>query len=243
MPVLRSLALAALTWFAAPAFVAAQVFLVAPGSRTTGRWTFDVGAQLAQPIGEFANQIDRAWGIGGTVRYHFSHIPVLGLRGDAAVLNYGNERKRVPLSATINRVFVDMNTANNIGVFSAGPELMVASGPIRPYAFATGGFSYFFTETSVGDDNSGGDFASSTNYHDAGWATGLGGGVRVPLAVRSVDMAIDAGARLTRNGTRTYLRRGDIVDQPDGSLLVTPRRTPADFWQYHVALSFSPRFR
>jgi hypothetical protein len=197
---------------------------------------------MAQPIGAFRTQVDRAWGVGGSVRHHFAWLSPLGLRADVAWLNYGNENKRVPLSPTLNRVVVDMHTMNNIALVSAGPELMVPRGPIRPYAYAFGGYSYFYTESSAGDDN-GGNFASSTNFDDGGWATGWGGGVRVPMEFRTVEAAFDAGARRTTNGTRTYLRRGDILDLPDGSLQFNQRTTRADFWQYHVGVSFSPRHR
>ncbi|HJQ19790.1 MAG TPA: hypothetical protein VJ867_05525 [Gemmatimonadaceae bacterium] len=229
----------------------ASLLALAAASRATaqssgdmaGRWSFDIGAQFAAPVGEFATQIDRAWGVGGTARYHLRHLAALGMRIDGAALNYGNERKRVPFSSTINRVLVDMNTSNNIALLTAGPELMAPSGPLRPYAFGLAGVSYFFTESSVGDDNNGGSIARSTNYHDAGIATVAGGGVQFPLAIRTARLAIDVGARYVHNGTRNYLRRGDIVDQPDGSLLLTPRRSPADFWQYQLALSITPRTR
>jgi len=198
---------------------------------------------MAQPIGAFSSQIDRAWGAGASVHYRLPRLPLLGARADAAWLNYGNEHQRVPLSPTINRVDVDMNTANDIALITVGPELAVPRGPVRPYAFAFAGYSYFYTQSSVGGDNEGGAFASSTNYHDGGMASGWGGGLRVPLGVRSVNVAIDAGARITRNGTRSYLRRGDIIDLPDGSLLLNPRTTTADFWQYQIAVSFAPRAR
>ncbi|HEU4995743.1 MAG TPA: hypothetical protein VFT29_13040 [Gemmatimonadaceae bacterium] len=208
-----------------------------------GTWTFDLGGQLAQPIGEFRSQIDRAWGVGGSVRYHMRELRLLGLRGDASWLNYGNETKNVPLSPTVNRVFVDMRTTNNIALATIGPELLISSGPVRPYAYAFAGYSYFYTESSAGDDNGGEAFASTTNFDDGGWATGWGGGVRIPVVVRSVEAAFDVGARLTRNGTRSYLRSGDIIDLPDRTLAINPRRTSADFWQYHLGVSFSPRRR
>jgi hypothetical protein len=223
---------------------AAQTFPLAPSSRgRAGEWIFDFGGQMAQPIGAFGSQVDRAWGVGGSVRHHFRGLQLLGLRADVAWLNYGNENKRVPLSPTVNRVLVDMHTMNNIALFTAGPEIMLTRGPIRPYAYAFAGFSYFYTETSAGDDGDGGSFARSTNFDDGGWAKGFGGGLRIPVALRAVEAALDAGARLTRNGERAYLRRGDILDQPDGTLQFTPRSTTADFWQYHVGLSFSPRRR
>ena len=222
---------------------AAQGFFLRPLSSRAGPWTFDVGAQMARPVGDFGTNVDRAWGIGGSIRHHFRGTFPLGVRADAGWLNYGNERKTVPLSPALSRVNIDMHTSNNIALGSIGPELMLMRGPVRPYAFALVGFSYFYTESSAGDDNNGGSFATTTNFDDGGWSTGYGGGVRFPLVIRSVETAFDVGAKLTRNGTRSYLRRGDIIDQPDGSLRFNTRRTAADFWQYHLGLSFSPRLK
>jgi len=219
----------------------AQIFQVQSGAqRSVGPWMFDVGGQMAQPIGDLRTQIGRAWGIGGSVRHHFRSVPALGIRGDLAWLNYGNERKRVPLSPSINRVLVDMNTMNNIAAVTVGPELILPRGPIRPYVYGFAGYSYFYTESSANDDNGGGTFASTTNFGDGGFASGVGGGVRIPIAFRTVEAAVDGGARLTRNGTRSYLRHGDIIDQPDGTLLFTQRTTRADFWQFHLGVSLAP---
>lgn len=222
--------------------VPAQIFRHHEGSdRHGGLWFIDVAGQFGQPQGAFRDNVKQAWGVGASARYHFPGFRALGVRADGVFLNYGNERKRVPLSATLNRVIVDMHTANNIGLFTLGPELMVMRGPIRPYVFAFGGYSQFFTESSANDHDSNHSFASSVNFSDGGWAAGWGGGVRIPLSSRRVSTAIDAGARLTHNGTRSYLRRGDVIDQPDGSLVFNERRTPADLWQYHLGVSFMPR--
>jgi hypothetical protein len=227
-----------------PNAAAAQVFALNPiGRSTAGSWSFDVGGQMAQPIGAFRTQVDRAWGFGGSVRHHFRWFEPLGIRGDVAWLNYGSETKRVPLSPTLNRVLVDMQTMNNFAVFTGGPELTLPNAPIQPYVYAFAGYSYFYTESSARDDGGGNQIANTTNFDDGGWATGYGGGLRLPLRFRSVEAAVDAGARLTRNGTRTYLRRGDIIDLPDGSLQLNRRTTAVDFWQYHLGMSFSPRHR
>jgi len=222
----------------------AQVFLSQPTHGAgRGTWSVDVGGQVAQPTGGFRSNVDVAWGVGAAVRHHFRWFQQLGLRADFAFLNYGNETKRVPLSPSVNRVVVDMTTSNNIAVLSGGPELKLASGPIQPYVYGFAGYSYFYTQSSVGSDNDGNVFATSTNFGDGGLATGWGGGLSVPLRVRSANIAIDAGARRTINGTRSYLRRGDIQDQPDGSMQFSARTTDADFWQFHLGASFSFRNR
>ena len=219
-----------------------QIFQSAPEERhTEHRLLFDLAPQYLRPVGEFRRNVDDAWGGGVSVRYSHDKLGPLGVRLDGAMLIYGHERKRVPLSPEVNRVLVDVNTSNNIGLFTAGPELIARRGAIRPYVFAYGGISYLLTESSVGDDDDGdGGFASTTHLYDGGWATGWGGGLRVPIRLRHEDIGIDVGARMTRNGTRNYLRRGDIIDLPDGSLQLNERRTSVDFIQYQIAVSFGP---
>jgi len=220
-----------------------QIFDFSPSYGRPGSWSIDVGGQFARPVGDFRSQVDGAWGAGVSVRHHRHGTFPLGARADFAYLNYGNERKRVPLSPTLNRVLVDMNTSNNIALLSIGPELAVQRGPVRPYAYGFVGFSSFFTQSSAGDDNGGSDFASTTNFSDNGLMSGWGAGLRLPLRFRTVDASVDAGARLTHNGVRNYLKRGDIIDQADGSLAFNARRTAVDFWQYHLGMTFSPRRR
>jgi hypothetical protein len=205
-------------------------------------WSFDVSGQVARPLGEFRNNVPLAWGGGATARYTLPRTP-LSLRADMSFLNYGIESKRVPLSTTVNRVRVDMNTTNNIALFLAGPELLFEFGPLRPYAHAFAGYAHFYTESSASGHSDDYDFATSTNFRDGGLTTGYGAGIRFPLLSRRHRAAIDMGGRMTSAGTRTYLTRGDIHDEPDGSLTFTPRTSETDFWQAHIGVTFYSRRR
>lgn len=231
---------AALLCLSAVADLDAQIFLSAEPTRSRGGWSFDIGGQMARPVGEFRTNVDHAWGANVAARYRFGWFPVLAIRGDAGFLNYGNERKRVPLSSTLNRVMVEQNTTNNIALLTVGPELAVRTGLLRPYVYGFGGWSHFYTESSANDDDAGYQIASSVNFSDGGGAAGWGTGLRIPFRTRNADVAFDAGARFTRNWTRSYLRPGDIQDMADGSLVFTERRTQADFWQYHLGVSLTP---
>lgn len=215
-----------------------QSSLREPESRGKMRWNVDVAAQYAQPVGEFRTNVREAWGATIAARHRFAWFDALGLRADFGFLNYGNERQRVPLSPTVNRVVVDMTTSNNVALASAGPFLAVPRGPLRPYVFGFAGYSYFYTQSSVGDDNESSSFASTTHLGDGGLAYGWGGGISVPIHFRKLSIALDIGGRHTTNGVRTYLRRGDILDLPDGSLQLTRRTTDANFRQFHVGASF-----
>lgn len=240
---IRRVAAIAFLSVAAARTAAGQIFVLPQEApERPGNWSFTIGGQMADPVGEFRANVGEAWGGGGTLRYLFRSIAPLGIRADLSFLNYGNETKRVPLSSTVNRVSIDMHTTNNIALITGGPELVLFRGPVSPYIYAFAGYSYFYTETNARDDEWENSFASSTNFDDGGLATGWGGGLRIPLRLRSVNASIDAGARHTKNGIREYLRRGDIIDVP-GGFVTTPRTSMADFRQYHLGVSFSWRRR
>jgi hypothetical protein len=194
---MRTAIAAAFLCLTAAPIATAQIFHSSSGRATRGGWSFDLGGQMARPVGDFRVNVDRAWGAGLAGRYSFRWLPALALRGDVGFLNYGSERKRVPLSSTLNRVIVEQNTMNNIALITAGPEISIPAGPLRPYLYGFGGWSHFYTESSANDTDGSHSFASSVNFSDGGGAAGWGGGLRIPFQGRRTEVSIDAGARAT----------------------------------------------
>ena len=187
-----------------------------------------VGGRLsiAQPVGEFKNYVNNGFGGGRHLLLRVDPRGFLALRLDGGYLVYGHERKRVSLPGA-GRVQLDVTTSNNIVTYSVGPQLMVPTGPVRPYVNAFAGGAYLFTESSIGDADYDGDFASTRNFGDNVPSYGYGGGVFIPLAVRNTLVGIDLGARFMRNGFTRYLREGGVTDLPDGgvemAVTVAPR--------------------
>jgi hypothetical protein len=211
-------------------------------SHITQRFSFAVVGKWMEPVGELAHNVPYGVGGGLSVGYHFPGFTALGLRTEFSHHWYGWESKRVQLSPTANRVFVDMSTTNNIFVWTIGPELALRRGPVQPYALWHLGYSNFYTSTSVEDENSGSTFASTRHMSDGGWATEYGGGLRFSIKSPKPGKArvsLDVGGRMTINGTRRYLRSGDIVDNPDGSLTFNERRTRANFFQFSLGIAAS----
>ncbi|HEX8904538.1 MAG TPA: hypothetical protein VF771_06835 [Longimicrobiaceae bacterium] len=197
---------------------------------------------LAQPQGEFSSYIDKGWG--GGIHYLLRLDPAgwLGLRADASLVNYGHERQRVILSPTIGgRVSVDLTTDNNIAFVGAGPQIGLPTGAFRPYVNGFVGVSYIFTESSVGGTYSGETFASTNNFDDASFAYGGGGGLYIPVSRRHNPVSIDLGVTYRHNGTAEYLRHGDIVDNPDGSITLYPVRSETNLLNFHVGVSVGVR--
>ena len=232
-------ALGALAIPALAGLASAQAPTVRRADASLPRGYGDIAFTVSQPLGEFNDYIDEGFGVTGGFVWNLDRDRVFGIRIEGGFLQYDSETKRACLSSTIGcRIRVDVNTNNNIVFGGIGPQLTVPAGPIRPYLNATAGFAYFFTESSVeGIDDTQGDFLNTTNQDDAVFAMTAGGGILIPLSMRRTPILLDLGARFHRNGEVTYLRKGSIVDNPDGSITVNPIRSEANFISYRLGVS------
>jgi len=190
------------------------------------RVSIPIYLQGGLPQGEFAENVDFAWGLGGGVLFEL--VPELALRGELGFLIYGNETRRVPLGGgALGLINVDVTTTNSI--FNGGVGLQLgAPGPrMKPYVGGMIGFSSFTTSSRVAGSNSNDEaFASSTNSSDGVFAKTALVGVYVPVGDRTL---LDLGVRHTWNGDRVrYLTRGDITEDANGNVVLTPRETRAD---------------
>lgn len=194
--------------------------------------------QVAEPVGEFREHVDTGFGVGGHFLYALDRAGGVGIRVDGGMVNYGNEHRKVPLSSTIGgRITADLTTSNNILLLGAGPQLMLPTGRLRPYAFGTAGIAYFVTESSLRGDRGGDVFATTNNFDDLSFAFGGGAGIYIPLRRGSTPISVDLGARFQRNGRATYLREGSIRDNPDGTISFTPIESETDLLTFQVGLS------
>jgi hypothetical protein len=217
----------------------AQGQLLSTSHSGISRISLGARAIYAQPVGEFHDYVSQAWGGEGLFSLNLDRAGVASLRVSAGFLNYGNETKRVPLSPTLgNRIMVDLTTSNNILLLGAGPQLAVPSGPVRPYVNGSIGMSYFFTESSVeGANNNAEPFAQTTNHHDAVFAYGGGAGFLFPFSVRAQVVSLDIGAQYVNNGRATYLRKGGIIDNNDGTITLQKNESAANFVTYHIGVA------
>lgn len=199
-----------------------------------------IGGSLtfAQARGEFSRYVDTGWG--GDVHYihALDQDGVVGIRFDAGMLNYGHERQRVRFSETVGgRILLDLTTTNNIAFVGVGPQLGVPTGGFRPYAHGFVGASYIWTNSSLEGTASDEPFASTTNFDDVTFAWGGGAGVYVPIRGGVSPVSLDFGVSYRNAGRAEYLREGDIVDNPDGSITIFPTRSDTDLLAFHVGFT------
>lgn len=204
------------------------------------RFTLVGDLLVAQPKGEFATQLDTE-GFGANIGglFRLDREGLFSIRGDLGGMQYGSETLHVPYLPITGRVSLDVETTNNAFWGSIGPQITVPAGPVQPYINGAIGFMDLITTTSVRGSDSEYEYASSNNSDDVTSAWIFGGGVYVPFGNRSA-WKLHAGARYFYGGEAEYLREGDIQDNPDGSVTLSPRFSKTDqvTWQVGAAYTF-----
>jgi hypothetical protein len=192
---------------------------------------------IAAPVGPFKEVVGGGVGFGMHGGLPLGTSSILSIRGDLGFVNYGNET--IPICVTQPcRVTGDLTTSNNILFMGIGPELAFGDAGLRGYLHGGVGFAYFATTSSVrGSGNQGEPFASSTNYDDLTLAFLGGGGLLYQVGGTPENpVFVDLGARYHHNGEAEYLRKGDIQDRPDGSVVVRPRRSETNLWAFRIGI-------
>ena len=224
-----------------------SAFIVASGSQLGAQVPFysgslpsrfSVGGDLviSQPKGEFANNAPNGVGFDVTGMFRVDPRGFFNIRADLGGVQYGRETQRVNFPNT-GRVSLDVETSNRIGFGAIGAQVQIPDGWFRPYANAALAATYFWTESSLSGIDAGDDSFSTTNYDDWSRAWVFGGGLMIPFG-KSMG-ALNLGARYHYGGQATYLREGDITDNPDGTITLNPRRSKTDMvvWQLGVSLT------
>ncbi len=205
------------------------------GSQQTKRSLVGINGVLARPVGEFQDFVD--WG-GGIDLYGVINFPgPVGIRIDGSFLSYGHESFQQPLSNTIQRVTVDVDTDNLIASLGVGPQLTLGQGALSPYVYGTVGFSYFATVSSVSGTADPDAFASSTNYDDVTAALTAGGGLLLRISRGEHPVSLDLSVQKTYNGETTYLREGSILESPDGSISFIPIRSETNLVTFRIGVA------
>jgi hypothetical protein len=187
------------------------------------------------PVGRFGDAVSGVGGVNADLIFNLDRRGALALRIDGSYLQYGNERRVLPLAGSGGLLAPDINTTFYIASLRAGPQIVLGRGRVRPYAFGTAGIAYFATETSLDG------CCGTTNYDDNVLSLAAGGGLRVELSRGRHPAALDLGASFVRNSRVNYLREGDISANPDGSFSLNPVRSEANFVTLQLGLSFGLR--
>jgi len=197
--------------------------------------SFGIGFIAADAVGDLGTIVDQGYGLELGAGWPMAANGHLRLRGDMGFIVYGLERIRYCDYGC--RLASDLTTANSIVYAGIGPEVVVVHGPVQPYLRASAGLSYFVTSSSLDDHDGYGPYLQTTNYSDVVLRWTYGGGVRLRVGGHHRPVHLDFGVERQDHGLTNYLTRGDIVDNPDGSVTIYPNRTDADLMTFRFGIS------
>jgi hypothetical protein len=211
--------------------VGAQVY-----GPTTIPSRFSIGGDFAisQPKGEFATAgVPTGYGFDVTGLLNIDPKGWFALRADGGAVQYGHEGGFIGYYAGIP---LDLSTNNKIGFGALGLQLQFPDGPLRPYASASYGLVRFYTQSCVSAEDNSIQEQCNTNHSDWAGATIIGGGFLIPLGT---SFRLNLGARYHYGNPATYLKKGDIVDNPDGSVTLNVRSGKTDLVLWQIGVSYA----
>lgn len=206
-----------------------------------------INLTLALPQGEFGEQVDNlGYGLSGEIMFFSPKLRApFGFGLNVGYYVYGSESRREPMY-NIPEVFLQVDRTNNLVNFHVVFEIGLPTGRIRPYVQGLFGGQYLFTSTSVKNESSYEEFASSTNYDDWAWSYGAGGGISIFLAGDPVTeigaIYLDLKGRYLFGSKAEYLKEGsvEVIGQ---QVTYHPSKSKIDMLTLHagvrVALNFN----
>jgi len=210
---------------------------ILPSSKSgPSRFTVGGNGVMSQPKGEFASNVGRGYGFDLNGLFKIDYRGFLNLRADVGGVQYGRERKDASFFGITGRVTLDLETTNSIAWGAIGPQIMIPDGPFRPYANAAIAYTVFSTTSTLTDPSSGFQYASQDNANDGSHAWIFGSGILIPFGESG---GFNLGARYYYGGRATYLNKGDITDNPDGSITLNPRNSKTDLVLWQLGFSFA----
>ena len=202
------------------------------------------------PVGAFHSHEDGGLGLGFHGAYAVDRAKHVALRLEAGYLMYGYVSRDIDLPAyDESGGFTGYENvsyaAREHEMFNLdfGPEITTLSGTVRPYGFATAGFSYFVSKVNVRPPQYVGDDPIDHTVFSAGnfaWSTGIG------LRIGSHDArsgVFDIGIRFRRNERARYANDRALSTQSDGSITVSPFYGSANLITIYAGLWVGPKLR
>jgi hypothetical protein len=207
----------------------------------TGRFLGAAYLQVSEPKGDFGQNTGNGFGINASGLWRLDPSGIANVRVDAGFLVYGSNTRRIDFANTGGLVKLDLRTTSSIFSMVGGPQLGGTTGAISPYVAALGGFSAFWTESSVEGSNNNSNnnqpFASTTNSSDVALAYGMAGGLAIRLGSSNRPVRLDLGARYLRHDEASYLNDKRVEDGFRANRDPIPLRGRADFVTYYLGAS------
>ena len=198
-----------------------------------------------KPLGEFSEEENGGFGGEFTLGYQLFRRQPLVLRGSIGGMQYhavkarGYQENCDESGCWLEEVEYNARS-HNLWYAYAGPEVMATDGNLRPFAFAMVGRSWFRSQANFKPTSPGGQEFSQTLFSENNFSTSYGGGLRMMLTNSGRPIGIELSARVNRNIDAEYLTERGVVENPDGSITITPRRGAAHVLGIYLGIWVGP---
>ena len=220
--------------FASAKVVSAQI--VYNSTQTPSRFTVGADFAISQPKGEFASNVPTGYGFDLNGLLKLDQKGWFGLLLNLGGVRYGHEHSNLGFFGPLG-VELDLNTDNRIEFGALGLQLQIPDGWFRPYASASYAGVHFTTESCVSNPDNLVQEVCNANHGDWAGAGVFGGGLAIPFG-KSFG-ALNLGARYHYGAKATYLRKGDIIDNPDGTVTLNVRSSKTDLVLWQIGFSYN----
>lgn len=211
----------------------------------TDQWTFNASFMGGKPLGEFRNEENGGFGGEVTLGFQPFRRQPLVFRGSAGGLQYhavkarGYQEVCDESGCWLDEVEYNARS-HNMWYAYAGPEIMATAGTLRPFAFAMVGRNFFRSQANFKPTSPGGQEFSQSLFSSHNFSTAYGGGIRTMVPTSGRGIGIEVAARVNRNVDAEYLTERGVVENPDGSVTITPRRGQAHVLGISVGIWVGP---
>ena len=219
--------------FASSIVADAQVY---NAPKISSRFTVGADFAISQPKGEFASNVPTGYGFDANGLFKLDPKGWFGIRADMGSVRYGHEHINLGFFGP-GAIELDLDTNNKIDFGALGLQLQFPDGWFRPYANASYAGVHLNTESCVSNPDGLVQDQCHTNHGDWASAGVFGGGVMIPFG-QSLG-ALNFGARYHYGAKATYLRQGDIIDNPDGTVTLNVRSSKTDLVLWQIGFTYN----
>lgn len=209
------------------------------------QWVIGGAFMGGKPLGEFRNEENGGFGGEFTLGYQLFRRQPLILRGSIGGMQYhavkarGYQENCDETGCWLEEVEYNARS-HNMWYAYGGPEILATDGTLRPFAFAMVGRSWFRSQANFKPTSPGGQEFSQVLFSENNFSTSYGGGVRMMLTNTGRPIGLELSARVNRNIDAEYLTERGVVENPDGSITITPRRGAAHVLGIYLGIWVGP---
>lgn len=222
---------------------ATLALLLSPlAAEAQSRYTIGGGGLYGQPLGVFADNVQRGFGLDGFGTIGLDTQGIFSLKAELGYIRYNRKTEPFFASDGFSTFELESETTSGVLMLGAGPQLTMPTGPLRPYIGGSIGFARFATNTSINvpanSSNTGQKetIDQQTVSSDFILSLAASGGLRFELPFLGRGVLADLGVRWHRNGEAEYVSSEGVVYNGSARPTITPTRSEADFLVYRLGI-------